>query len=152
MKKLFVLGLLPCLLLACKEKKETINIIELKNEMMETDRSFSKLSETKGMRAAYMEYIDSNGVLLRPHTFPLSGADAIDYISQGNDSSYTMTWEPRGATIAKSGDLGYTYGIYSIRPKDSDTTHFGTYLSIWKRQTNGGWKFVLDTGNEGIGE
>jgi ketosteroid isomerase-like protein len=35
--------------------------------------------------------------------------------------------------------------------KDKDTTIFGTYTSIWKKQSDGTWKFVLDTGNEGVG-
>ena len=122
----------------------------LKAAMMDADRSFSKLSQQQGMRTAYMQYLDSTGVLLRPNTMPLIGADAIDYISMGNDSAFTMTWEPKGAHLAEAGDLGYTYGIYSIQPTNMDTTLYGTYVSIWKRQPDGSWKFVLDTGNEGI--
>jgi ketosteroid isomerase-like protein len=26
----------------------------------------------------------------------------------------------------------------------------GTYVSIWKKDQFGNWKFVLDTGNEGL--
>jgi len=123
-----------------------------KMEMMNVDREFSKMSEEKGMKAAFIEYLDSNGVLLRPNRLPIAGADAIDYLLQQNDSDYTMTWEPRDGFIAKSGDLGYTYGIYALRPSQKDTIIYGTYVSIWKREKDGTWKFVLDTGNEGIGD
>jgi len=118
--------------------------------MMEADRNFSELSAQKGMKNAFLEYIDSNGVLLRSNSLPIVGADAVDYLIQQNDSNYTLTWEPKSGQVAQSGELGYTYGIYTLRPSDKDTAIYGTYVSIWKKQKDGKWKFVLDSGNEGV--
>jgi len=142
------------LLVSCifPKKKEPKADAFAKIEMMEADRAFSKMSEEKGMKTAFIEYLDSNGVLLRPNRLPIAGADAIDFLIQQNDSDYTLTWEPRNGAIAKSGDLGYTYGVYALRPSQKDTVFYGTYVSIWKKQKDGSWKFVLDTGNEGIGD
>lgn len=123
---------------------------DYKTALMETDRAFSKLSAQKGMKYAMMQYIDSKGILLRPNALPIAGGDAIDFISQGNDSTYTMTWEPNGGSVAKSGEVGYTYGVYSLKPNNKDTVLYGTYVSIWKKQPDGKWKFVLETGNDGI--
>ena len=120
--------------------------------MLEADRAFSRLCEEKGMKQAFLEYIDSNGVLLRPNHLPLLGADAIDFLIQQNDSAFTLKWEPRTGTVAHSGELGYTYGIYELKPGTKDTIIYGNYVSIWKKQSDGKWKFVLDTGNEGIGK
>jgi ketosteroid isomerase-like protein len=61
-----------------------------------------------------------------------------------------MTWEPKGANVALSGEMGYTYGVYSVKPNDKDTVLYGTYVSIWKQQTDGKWKFVLQSQNEEI--
>ena len=132
--------------------KETRADAFAKIEMMEADRRFSKMSEEKGMKAAFIEYLDSNGVLLRPGRLPIAGADAVDILIQQNDAAYTMTWEPRNGVIAKSGELGYTYGIYALRPSAKDTVIYGTYVSIWKKEKGGTWKYVLDSGNEGIGD
>ena len=132
--------------------KETRADAFAKIEMMEADRRFSKMSEEKGMKAAFIEYLDSNGVLLRPGRLPIAGADAVDFLIQQNDADYTMTWEPRNGVIAKSGELGYTYGIYALRPSAKDTVIYGTYVSIWKKEKGGTWKYVLDSGNEGIGD
>ncbi len=155
MNKLLVF-IIPLLLYAsCKLKKKEASKKDdafVKMEMMNVDREFSKMSEEKGMKAAFIEYLDSNGVLLRPNRLPIAGAEAIDYLLEQNDSDYTMTWEPRDGFIAKSGDLGYTYGIYALRPSQKDTIIYGTYVSIWKREKDGTWKYVLDTGNQGIGD
>ena len=123
-----------------------------RQDMLRADRDFSQLSEEKGMKTAFIEYIDSNGVLLRPNQLPIAGADAIDYLIQLNDSNYTLTWKPKTGVVAQAGDMGYTYGIYTLTPSEKDTLIYGTYISIWKKQADGRWKFVLDTGNEGIGE
>jgi len=117
-------------------------------EIIKADEAFSDLSRKAGMKRAFIEYIDNEGILLRPNHSPIIGANAIDFLSQVNDSSYTLTWSPGGGEIATSGDLGYTYGIYKLEMKD--TVLKGTYVSIWKKQKDGKWKFVLDSGNDGI--
>jgi ketosteroid isomerase-like protein len=119
-------------------------------EIQQTDIDFSNFSKEHGMRKAFLQYIDDDGVLMRDNALPIVGANAIDYIASRNDSSILLTWEPRGGDVAESGDLGYTYGVYEM--KDSVNVQKGTYVTIWKKQSNGKWKFVLDSGNQGTGE
>jgi len=149
-KNALLIVLVSVMAAACDTKKPAQDDVDYKTAMLEADRDFSKMSEAKGMKYALMEYIDNKGVLLRPNSIPIVGGNAINYISQGNDTSYTMTWEPNGGSVAKSGELGYTYGLYSLKPNGKDTVLYGTYVSIWKKQPDGKWKFVLETGNEGI--
>ena len=101
------------------------------------------------MRKAFVQYIDSNGVLLRPGHYPIVGKEALEYLKQAVDSSFTLTWEPQEAIVAESGELGYTYGLYNFT--DKDTSFQGTYVSIWRKQADGNWKYVLDSGNPGVG-
>jgi ketosteroid isomerase-like protein len=154
MKKILFFFIVVMMLAFCKDPgiKEPGTGALAKMEMMNTDREFSNMSREKGMRSAFIEYLDSNGVLLRPNRLPIAGADAVDYLIQQNDTDYTLTWEPRNGYIAKSGELGYTYGIYSLRPSKKDTVIYGTYVSIWKKDKDGNWKYVLDSGNEGISD
>ncbi len=119
--------------------------------LLKTDKNFASLSLQKGMKHAFLEYIDSNGVLLRPSSFPIIGGEAIDYIIAQNDTTYKMTWFPQAAEVAASGDMGYTYGTYQIKLNKNDSIIVGTYVSIWKKEVNGKWKFILDSGNEGLG-
>ena len=130
-----------------KAKKD--EAILAKEEIIKADETFSNMSRHQGMKKAFLEFIDDNGILLRPGHPPIIGADAIDFLSQANDTSYILTWKPFAAEVSTSGDLGFTYGIYSLSLPD--TTLSGTYVSIWKKQVDGKWKFILDTGNEGIG-
>jgi ketosteroid isomerase-like protein len=150
MKYLCCLMIIPAIF-SCNNKKASVQTASDQKELIEVDRAFSKMSEEKGMKNAFIEYIDSNGVLLRPGEMPIIGANAIDYLIQLNDTGYKLAWQPNGSTISASGDLGYTFGIYAMKLNSNDSTLYGTYTTIWKRQKDGKWKFVLDSGNEGIG-
>lgn len=134
---------------SCHEKKEITTQRTSVDEIINTDISFSDMSRQVGMKKAFLQYIDDNdGVLLRPGHRPIVGADAIDFLSRLSDTSYTLSWQPTKGEISKSGDLGFTYGVYELKMKDS--VYKGTYVSIWKKQKDGSWKFVLDAGTEGI--
>ena len=139
-----------CVMFSCNTKKPSTNSVDNIFQLLDTDRSFSKLSEQKGIKFALIQFIDNKGVFLRPGTFPLIGGQALHYVSQLEDNSYMMTWEPRGGSVANSGELGYTYGVYSLKPNNKDTILYGTYVSVWKKQADGNWKFVLESQNEGI--
>ena len=132
---------------SCNVKKEEPKSISAR-EVMNADIAFSDMSRQIGMKKAFLQYIDNEGVLLRPDHFPIVGADAIDYISVLSDTAYKLSWQPSHAEIAKSGDLGYTYGVYQLELKD--TVLKGTYVNIWKKENDGEWKFVVNSNNPGV--
>jgi ketosteroid isomerase-like protein len=104
------------------------------------------------MNHAFVTYCAKDGVVLIPGSMPVVGYEAVNDIFRKRDNSaIELTWEPVYAKVAKSGDLGYSYGVYSSYDTESDTTRKGTYVSVWIRE-NGKWKFALDSGNEGVGD
>lgn len=126
----------------------------LQKELMDVDRAFSDLSLKIGSHASFLAYIDDSCVLLRPNKNPVIGRKNIEEMFSKPDTSFTLKWEPISADVGMSGDLGYTYGIFTIEmdsPEGIAVTKEGTYVTIWKRDKNGNWKFVLDTGNQGLG-
>ncbi|MEO6452523.1 MAG: nuclear transport factor 2 family protein [Ginsengibacter sp.] len=151
MKKITILFLLAvafCILQGCLDKTKKVNSISDKEQVIKTEEAFSDMSRRQGMKKAFIEFMDDDGILLRPYHTPIVGADAIDFISGANDTSYKLTWKPSATEISSSGDLGFTYGIYLLNLPDTILT--GTYVRVWKKQPDGKWKFTLDTGNEGI--
>lgn len=122
----------------------------LKNELLQTDIAFSQLSEQKGRNAAFIEYAADDATMLRPFSMPVTGKDTIVKLFGAHpDSLYTLTWMPIRSDVARSGDIGYTYGTYTLDIKNIGKED-GTYCTVWKREKGKGWKFVLDSGNEGL--
>jgi hypothetical protein len=148
--------LLYCLLMAVfssclfKKKEEGSLSAADSQQLIQADMAFSALSEARGMKNAFIESMDSNGILLRPQHFPILEAEAIDFLISQDDAAFTLTWKPKNAVISSAGDLGFTYGLYALQPKDQDTVFYGSYVNIWKRQEDGSWKFILNSGNDGI--
>jgi ketosteroid isomerase-like protein len=121
--------------------------------LLEVEKAFSEMSVQQGMKAAFLHFSDDSAVLLRPNTMPVVGKNALAEAYSGlDDSQFTLSWEPLNANIATSGDLGYTYGIYTMTPQvDSIPESKGTYVTIWKKNAAGEWRFMLDTGQQGLG-
>jgi ketosteroid isomerase-like protein len=120
------------------------------NEMQQTDVDFSNLAKEQGFRKAFLEYMAEDGILLRDNNRPIVGAKAIQYISSINDSTFKLDWDPQGGDMSKSGDMGFTYGLYTLTGDTSQQE--GTYITVWRKQADGKWKFLLDASTQGLGE
>ncbi len=115
--------------------------------LMETDMAFSDYLEN-GMNKAFYKYAAEKAVMLKDNSSPLIGKENIKKQFSGDDTQITFTWCPLDADVSKSGELGYTYGTYSFQTVDS--LYQGTYVSVWKKDENNDWKYVLDSGNQGL--
>jgi len=130
----------------CQEA--SMDKVSAKDSMLQADRDFSKLSVDKGMYAAFDCYMDDNATIYREGQHPFVGREAIQPLFP-KEGGGTLEWEPTSAEIAQSGDLGYTLGKWTYTTTDSDdkeTKAHGYYVSIWKKDANGNWKYVFDTG------
>ncbi len=139
--------ILICVFTSCDTSNNNKDDIQA---LIDTDVRFSKLSEEIGMKKAFLSYADSDIVVLRNRNAPIKGIQSLRaYYDKINDSAFKLTWEPVKAE--SSGNLGYTYGNFelSIFEDDGTTkTSFGNYVTVWKKQPDGQWRFVLDTGTE----
>ena len=151
---LFFVLMIALVICSCNLGKKDVqqNNEKSRESLLESDKSFASMCLEKGMKNAYLEFIDSNGVLLRPNIYPIVGADAVDFIIAQKTEDVKLEWRAKDAVVAASGELGYTYGTYKMSIDKTEETLSGSYVTIWKKQQDGKWKFVLDTNNEGLGE
>ena len=147
--KVVYLAISAVFLFSCSPEN---NSKKIQQELIDTDKAFSALSSDSGMNHAFLTYCAMDGILLKPKSMPVVGFEAISASIKGSDdSSFELTWEPLDARVAESGDLGFTYGIYALKMNGAEEPEKGTYVSIWTKE-KGTWKFVIDSGNEGLGE
>ncbi|MBS1514518.1 MAG: DUF4440 domain-containing protein [Bacteroidetes bacterium] len=124
-------------------------------EVKQADIDFSNLSKEKGMNYAFLEYLADDGVMLRPNMYPVVGKETIKktFFDDDGDKNAVLTWAPLFGSVAESGELGYTYGTWELlltKEEKTTETRKGTYITVWRKDKNGKWKFVLDTGNTGL--
>jgi len=117
---------------------------ELKQILIKTDSSFSRMSVEKGIKSAFDFYMDDTAVMYRDNSHPIKGRENINKLFN-SEATDTLRWKPTFADVAESGDLGYTLGEYSYTSEQGKQS-MGYYVSIWKKQENGDWKYVFDSG------
>ncbi len=144
---LFVFIICFILILSCTNNTK----IPATGILLQTDRDFSAMSVKEGMFKAFLYYIAEEGVILRDNAFPEKGKETLEKRYSGKtDTTFILSWEPLYERISESGDLGYTYGIHTNTDKMTGMTTRGTYVTIWQKQPDGNWKFVLDSGTQGL--
>ncbi|NQT97461.1 MAG: DUF4440 domain-containing protein [Candidatus Marinimicrobia bacterium] len=127
---------------------DSMNIEKEKKLLMDTDRAFSNLSVQKGVPAAFNQFMTDDAVIFRDKNHPFEGREQIQQLFADYPEA-TLTWEPYHAEVAAAGDLGYTLGKWTFTMDDEtgeDHKSQGYYVSIWRKQTDGSWKYVFDTG------
>lgn len=66
------------------------------------------------------------------------------------EKSFSISWKTTHAEVAKSGEVGFTWGTYEDSYKGADgkqVNEKGKYLCIWKKQKDGTWKATNDMWN-----
>ena len=145
MKKAFLFIFAIGVLFSCTETKPVAD----PKVLMDADIAFSDYSVKHGIQKAFIKFADDSVVLLKPKRMPIVGKlNLIKSYEGKSDSGVVLSWIPAKAIIAKSGELGYTYGFWTFVAK-TDTSK-GTYMTVWKKDPNGNWKYIADTGNEGL--
>jgi uncharacterized protein (TIGR02246 family) len=68
------------------------------------------------------------------------------------DKNFSLTFASDKVEVAKSGDLGYSQGAYTMTFTDPKTkkvlTERGKYVTVFEKQADGSWKAVADIDNE----
>jgi ketosteroid isomerase-like protein len=154
MKKAIILLTGIIFLMACER---SIDTSALESILLDTDREFSKLSVEKGNSEAFLNFMADDAVVLPREGHPIEGKETYTQLiakDQEVQQGRELKWEPYFADISSSGDLGYTLGKYVRTIENSSGEKqitYGYYVTIWKIQSDGSWKFVFDTGNESPG-
>ncbi len=112
-------------------------------ELMQADSSFAALSAASGAKTAFLSYAAEDAISFGAGAQLTEGRAAIGASFDGFPAGAVLEWWPVAAQIASSGDLGCTVGEARI----SSLHHYSKYLTIWRRQQDGAWKFVADGGN-----
>jgi ketosteroid isomerase-like protein len=116
-------------------------------EMVTTEQAFSKMAEEKNTRDAFMAFIADDGLLFQPGA--VNGKKwMLEHPVPASDKKPLLAWQPAFAGMAASGDMGFTTGPWEFKGdiKDEKPSGYGHFMTVWKKQPDGSWKFVVDLG------
>jgi ketosteroid isomerase-like protein len=112
--------------------------------VVEAEHAFATYSIEHGMKDAFLHFAAPDAVIFRR-----TPVNAIETWTQTNPApTGLLTWWPTYADVSRAGDLGWTTGPYEFRdnPTDKEPSGTGHFVTLWRKQTDGSFKFVLDFG------
>ena len=149
--RIVVVGLLA---LGCATSPQTSRFgsSDDRRAIMDADRAFNRAAQERRGEGWAEFFADST--MWPIHTAPAGSPLAVTReasMRMWRNPDFTLKWDPVYADVAASGDLGYTIGKWTRVVKDSTgapVTARGTYLTVWRKQADGRWKVVADTGDD----
>ena len=120
------------------------------------DEAAIRKADADWVKAAQTEKVDDwvafyskNAVLLPPNDKKVDTQEGIrKYIGELLAApGLAINWSPAKVEVARSGELAYTQGSYTLTMNDAHgkpTTDQGKTLEIWKKQGDGSWKCIVD--------
>ena len=134
----------------CTTTQPSVGQVETqRTTLLRTDAAFSETSVRLGIAEAFARYVAPDGMMLPKRGEPIRGPENVRKAMEADQDS-TLVWTPRMAEVSASDDLGVTWGTYELRSRsDKDKpASKGKYLTVWRKQPNGQWRFLFDIGNE----
>ena len=104
------------------------------------DESWARAIGERSMDKTIAMY-DHDAVTAGSAMFPARGiADFQKYWKElFAKPDFELTWKADKVVIAPSGSIAYTSGTWSMGKNGT-----GTYLAVWRKQTDGSWRVLVD--------
>ena len=108
------------------------------------ERAFAAQVRAAGVREGFLAWLAPASVVFRPG--PVSGIKAYEKQKPGWNG--LLAWTPMHAAISADGKLGWSTGpwTWSRDSTQRKPDAHGDYMSVWRQQSDGSWKAVLDCG------
>lgn len=109
--------------------------------IVELEGRFAAASRERGARAAFLEFLGEDSIVLQPG--PVFGRAAWE---AAEEIQGTLAWAPDWAEMAADGAFGFATGPWLLTPPAGGSPLAeGRYLTVW-RQSAGTWQVVFDGG------
>ena len=140
--------LCPCLCAAALAQAAP-DKVKLKAEVAAMEDAFCATAKQQGLLAAFSHFAAPDVAFVDTDPRRWRGLAAVQQRMGPDQPGVTLTWSALFTDVSDDGTLGYNYGRYEYRgPGPDGKEHIGTgfFLTIWKRQPDGTWRYVMDNG------
>jgi uncharacterized protein (TIGR02246 family) len=117
--------------------------------LKDTETQWNQDYVAKDIDKIVAHYAD-DAVLMAPGMPANSGKDAIRKTLQEMiaDPALSLKFQASKVEVARSGDVGYTQGSYTMTMTDPNSKQVindhGSYVTTYRKQADGSWKAVAD--------
>jgi len=112
--------------------------------MREAERNFAKESAMYGRNASFVENFADESVIFTDKWL----TNGKQFSKDRKATPVVLKWEPEFMDISESRDFGISTGPWEAQEYRPNTAPVSTgyFLTVWKKQSDGAWKVILDAG------
>jgi ketosteroid isomerase-like protein len=121
----------------------------LKAEVAGMEDAFCAMAKEKGVLAAFEHFAAPDVAFVDTDPRKFRGLAAVRERLGPDQPGVSVTWSAMFTDVSDDGTLGYNWGRYEWRspsPGGQERVRTGFFLTIWKRQPDGTWRYVMDNG------
>jgi ketosteroid isomerase-like protein len=114
------------------------------------DSDFSRDATKFGTGEAFGRYAAADAQIFSGPGEFITGPRAITQSFGPTTTKNSLVWHPVYGEVSAAGDLGFTVGnaVFTGEREDGGpVVHYSKYLTVWKRQRDGSWRYVVDGGS-----
>jgi ketosteroid isomerase-like protein len=122
---------------------------KLKKEVAAMEDAFCAMAQEKGLLAAFEHFAAPDVAFIDTDPRKYRGLEAVRQRMGADQPGVKLTWAASFTDVSDDGTLGYNYGRFESRrpgPDGKEIVRGGFFLTIWKRQPDGSWRYVMDNG------
>ncbi|MCH8614979.1 DUF4440 domain-containing protein [Sphingomonas sp. SM33] len=144
------LALVTMALSGCnKEAPAKVDTAAIEQQIRDNEGKWQQSYNAHDAKALAANYA-ADAALANPGEPLITGTEGINKTTAGfaSDPNLKVEFAADRVQVAASGDLAYTRGHYTMTTTDPETRKpvegAGSYLTVYKKQTDGSWKAVED--------
>jgi hypothetical protein len=105
---------------------------------VDAERAFADMAQKQGQWTAFRAYAAPDALMFVP-----AERNAQEWLKGRKDPAASVHWWPARSWVSCDGSVAVNIGpaLYGI-------SGFGSFTTVWKRQDDGGWKWLLDQGHQ----
>ena len=133
-------------IMSCNQQKIDTKVEVEK--LMQTSREWSQTVSTRDLEKTLAYWAD-DAVVLSAGQPMLTGKKEISKMVEESFKTpgFTISWEPLSGEVSQSGDMAYLIEKETMTMNDSTgktITIHSRSVTVWKKQTDGTWKNIVD--------
>jgi ketosteroid isomerase-like protein len=121
----------------------------LKASLAKMEDDFCAMAKEKGILAAFEHFAAPDVAFIDTDPRKFRGLAAVRERMGPDQPGVSVNWSAMFTDVSDDGTLGYNWGRYEWRspgPDGKERVRTGFFLTIWKRQPDGTWRYVMDNG------
>ncbi len=103
---------------------------------VEAEQAFNRAAQTEGQWTAFRRFSTADSVMFNPQPVKTHAL-----LAEARDPPIAVQWFPAESYVSCDGTMAVNTGPW-VRPKAA-----GYFTTVWVRQADGGWKWVMDGGD-----